>query len=206
MGHAICLGGAADTMAWATLSFEQILSIASIFPNAPLRELPKVSGGINVMPWICCQLFCMGTGRYWYYAHNILQWVLYSTWEVSLILRHVLHCPWGEVEETLHLAMISLNAALTGLPNVSAGLSIIPWMCSQLHWMGPGRHWMHLNGPCILPGRCRWYYGIGRILLLLSIALIFTNVLLRELPNMSAGPIVIPSIFCQLHWMGPRRH
>jgi hypothetical protein len=49
MGPALCLGSATDRMAWATFSFEVILSIALICPNAVFRELPKVSAGASIM-------------------------------------------------------------------------------------------------------------------------------------------------------------
>jgi hypothetical protein len=49
MGPALHLRSAADHMAWATLSFEVILSIALICPNASLRELPNESSGPSAM-------------------------------------------------------------------------------------------------------------------------------------------------------------
>ena len=50
IGPVLRLRGTAECMAWATLSFDETLSITLIWPNALLRELPKVSAGPSVMP------------------------------------------------------------------------------------------------------------------------------------------------------------
>jgi hypothetical protein len=88
MGHAFCLGGAANTMAWATFPSDKKMSITLIQPNMLPRELPNASAGPGVTPWMHCWCYWMGQGRLWYQAHDTLEWTQHFDWEVLPILWH----------------------------------------------------------------------------------------------------------------------